>query len=85
MITQNGESSRDLLLSVANRKALAQGGGVGWGGRLGVFIGFYESESSNFVYTLRVAEYIVGKNLKMLRLIFAFFLHFSFFPSLTPM
>ena len=26
MITQNGESSRDLLLSVSNRKALAPGG-----------------------------------------------------------
>ena len=30
VITQNGESSRDLLLSVANRKTLARGGG-GWG------------------------------------------------------
>ena len=28
MITQNGESSRDLLLSVTNRKALAPGGGA---------------------------------------------------------
>ena len=80
MITQNGESSRDLLLSVANRKALAPGGGCWW-----VFLGFYESESSVFGYTLRVAEYTVGKKLKMLRLIFAAFLHFSFFPSLTPM
>ena len=71
MITQNGESSRDLLLSVANRRALAPGV---WGGGLS----FYESESYNFVYTLRVAEYTVGKELKMLRLIFAFFLHFSF-------
>ena len=75
MITQNGDSSCDLL-SVANRKALAPGGGGG---------GVYESESSNFVYTLRVAEYTVGKKLKTLRLIFAYFLHFSFFPSLTPM
>ena len=67
---------------MANGKALAPGGpGVG----LGVFLGFYESESSNFVYTLRVAEHTVGKKLKMLRLIFAFFLHFSFFPSLTPL
>ena len=81
---QNGESSRDLLLSVANRNALAPGGGGGGVG-CGVFLGFYESESSNFVYTLRVAEYTVGKKLKMVRLIFAFFLHFSFFPSLTPM
>ena len=47
--------------------------GLGW------FLDFYESESSNFVYTLRVAEHTVGKKLKMLRLIFAFFLHFSFF------
>ena len=32
VITQNGESSCDLLLSVANRKALAPGGGEGrWG------------------------------------------------------
>ena len=29
VITQNGESSRDLLLSVTNRKALAPGGGGG--------------------------------------------------------
>ena len=50
-----------------------------------IFLGFYERESSNFVYTLRVAKYIVGKKIMMLRLIFAFFLHFSFFPSLTQM
>ena len=29
------------------------------------------------VYTLRVAKYIVGKKMKILRLIFAFFFHFS--------
>ena len=29
MITQNGESSHDLLLSVTNRKALTPGGGGG--------------------------------------------------------
>ena len=41
------------------------------------FLGFYESQSSNFVYTLRVAKYIVGKEIKMLRLIFAFFFQLS--------
>ena len=56
MITQNGESSCDLLLSVANRTALAPGMQRGGGG-----FSFYESESSNSVYTLRVAKYTVGK------------------------
>ena len=37
------------------------------------------AESSNFVYTLRVAKYIVGKKTKILRFIFAFFFPFSFF------
>ena len=32
-----------------------------------------------------MAKYVVGKKIKMLKLIFAFFFHFSFFPSLTPM
>ena len=36
-----------------------------------------EPESSNFVYILRMAKYIVGKKTKMLRFIFAFFFHFS--------
>ena len=35
------------------------------------------AKSSNFVYTLRVAKYTVGKKVKMLRLIFVIF--FSFF------
>ena len=42
---------------------------------------FYESQSSNFVYTLTVATYIVGQKTKLQR----FILPFSFFPSLTPM
>ena len=42
---------------------------------------FYESQSSNFVYTLRVAKYSVGQKTK-LRFIMP---SFSFFPSLTPM
>ena len=45
------------------------------------FLSFYESQSSNFVYTLRVAKYIVGQKTK-LRLILPYF---SFLPSLTPM
>ena len=45
------------------------------------FLSFYESQSSNFVYTLRVAKYIVGQKTK-LRFILPYF---SFFPSLTPM
>ena len=36
------------------------------------------------IYTLRATKYIVGKKTKILWLIFAFFFHFSFFPSLTP-
>ena len=38
-----------------------------------------EPESSNFLCTLRVAKYIVGQKTKMLRFIFAFSVHFSFF------
>ena len=37
----------------------------------------WESESSNFLYTLRVAKYIVGQKTKMLRFIFTIFFHFS--------
>ena len=44
-----------------------------------------QPESSNFVYTLRGTKYIVRKKTKILWLIFAFFFHVSFFPSLTPM
>ena len=38
---------------------------------------------SNFVYTLRVAKYIVGKKIKMLRLILAFFFPFLLFFHLS--
>ena len=41
----------------------------------------WEPESSNFVYTLRVAKYIVGQKTKLLRFILP---SFSFFPFLTP-
>ena len=37
----------------------------------------WEPESSNFIYTLGVAKYIVGQKTKMLRFIFTFSLHFS--------
>ena len=37
----------------------------------------WEPESSNFLYTLRVAKYIVGRKTKMLRYIFTFSFHFS--------
>ena len=37
----------------------------------------YYSQSSNFVYTLRGAKYIVGQKTKILWLNFAFFFHFS--------
>ena len=30
------------------------------------FLSFYESQSSNFVYTLRVAKYIVGQETKLI-------------------
>ena len=40
-------------------------------------LGSYESHSSNFVFTLRVAKYIVGKKTKILWLIIAFFSIFS--------
>ena len=41
------------------------------------FLGFYESQSSNFLNTLRVAKYIVGKKTKMLKFIFTIYFHFS--------
>ena len=43
----------------------------------------WELESSNFVYTLRVAKYVVGKKNKMLRFIFALFFHFIFLFSIS--
>ena len=39
----------------------------------------WEPESSNFLYILRVAKYIVGQKTKMMRLIYTIFLHFSLF------
>ena len=42
----------------------------------------WETESSNFVYSLRVAKHIMGQKTKLLRFILP---SFSFFPSLTPM
>ena len=39
----------------------------------------WEPESSNFLYILRVAKYIVGQKTKMMRFIFTIFFHFSFF------
>ena len=41
----------------------------------------WEPGSSNFVYTLRMAKYIVGQKTKMLRFIFTIFFHFSIFHS----
>ena len=38
------------------------------------FLSFYESQSSNFVYTLRVAKYIVGQKTKLI--FFCFLSHF---------
>ena len=37
----------------------------------------WKPETSNFIYTLRVAKYTVGKKNKLLRFIFAFFFHLS--------
>ena len=41
------------------------------------FLGFYERQSSNSLYSLKVAKYIVGKKTKMLRLILSFFFPLS--------
>ena len=41
------------------------------------FLGFYESQSSNFLYTLRVVKYIMGQKTKMMRFILP---SFSMFP-----
>ena len=43
------------------------------------FLSFYESQSSNCVYTLRVAKYIVGQKTKLIFILPSF----SFFPFLT--
>ena len=39
----------------------------------------WEPESSNFLYTFRVAKCVVGQKTKMLRFIFTIFFHFCFF------
>ena len=45
------------------------------------FLSFYESQSSNFVYTLRVAKYIVEQKTTLIFILPSF----SFLQSRTPM
>ena len=45
------------------------------------FLSFYESQSSNFEYTLRVAMYTVGQKKKTAEIYFAFFFLFSISDS----
>ena len=40
----------------------------------------WKLESSNVVYILRMSDCIVGLRLRVMALIFLFFIHFSFFP-----
>ena len=40
-------------------------------------------ESSNMVYICRMSKCIVGLRLRVMALIFLFFIHFSFFPQTT--
>ena len=40
-------------------------------------------ESSNMVYICRMSDCIVGLRLRVMALIFLFFIHFSFFPQTT--
>ena len=40
-------------------------------------------ESSNIVYICRMSDCIVGLRLKVVALIFLFFIYFSFFPQTT--
>ena len=40
-------------------------------------------ESSNKVYICRMSDCIVGLRLRVMALIFLFFIHFSFFPKAT--
>ena len=40
-------------------------------------------ESLNMVYVCRMSDYIVGLRLRVVALIFLFFIHFSFFPQTT--
>ena len=46
------------------------------------FLSFYESQSSNFVYTLRVAKYIVDQKTELIFIGIPVMPSFSFFPSL---
>ena len=40
-------------------------------------------ESSNMVYICRMSDCIVGFRLRVMALIFLYFIHFSFFPQTT--
>ena len=40
-------------------------------------------ESSNMVYICRMSDCIVGLRLRVVALVFLFFIHFSFFPYIT--
>ena len=40
-------------------------------------------ESSNMVYICRMSDCIVGLRLRVMALIFLFFIHFTFFPQTT--
>ena len=40
-------------------------------------------ESSNMVYICRMSDCFVGLRLRVMALIFLFFIHFSFFPQTT--
>ena len=40
-------------------------------------------ESSNMVYICRMSDCIMGLRLRVMALIFLFFIHFSFFPFIT--
>ena len=42
----------------------------------------FKLESSNVVYICRMSDCIVGLRLRIMALIFLFFIHFSFFPKL---
>ena len=43
----------------------------------------FKLESSNMVYICRMSHCIVGLKLRVIALIFQFFIHFSFFPYIT--
>ena len=54
MIAQNGESSRDPLLSVTNRKALASGGG---GGKVSTLTGYLLTDGLNCLTVKYLADW----------------------------